>query len=655
MRISLKTKITSLAVVSTILPLAVILTVVSVQKKSAETQLVAELDRMSRNDLARAATDVANMCQVSHDLVQQQVSSGLSNAKVLIRTQGGVREIGGSATWNAVNQFSSETKQTTLPRFAIGGEWFGQTLNKDTSVPIVDEAVGSGNGTCTIFQRMNDAGDMLRVATNVINKEGNRAIGTYIPAVNPDGKANPVVSTVMSGKRYDGRAFVVNAWYETSYEPLKDGNGRVIGMVYYGVKQESVESLRASIGSIKLGKSGYVYILGGKGTQQGLYVLSKDGKRDGENIWNAKDSEGNLFIQNVVNKGLALSKGQVDFQEYPWKNADDPVARDKIAAISYFEPWDWVIGASMYKDDAYDARDRALSAITNMQWGALIFGLIIGALMIGFSMMSGRKIGVALQRIVADLSEGADQVAQASGQVSSTSQSLAQGASEQASALEQTRTTMEQMAVTIHRNTEDAQNAASLMADSGTRVRRVADDAVKVDQEMQNIKSSADQTSKIIKTIDEIAFQTNLLALNAAVEAARAGEAGKGFAVVAEEVRNLSMRAAEAAKNTSHLIEETVTRVNSGADKVNSLRKNLESVAQSTEEVGSLVKEISSATETQADGIEAVRKSVDQMSAATQTNAASAEESAAAAEELNGQAESMRGSALNLQNLVEGH
>ena len=211
------------------------------------------------------------------------------------------------------------------------------------------------------------------------------------------------------------------------------------------------------------------------------------------------------------------------------------------------------------------------------------------------------------------------------------------------------------MSETIHRNADDASSAAKLMADSGASIQAVAQDAVIVDQEMTSIKHSAEKTSKIIKSIDEIAFQTNLLALNAAVEAARAGEAGKGFAVVAEEVRNLALRAATAAKDTSSLIEETVTQVKSGADKVNKLRDSLATVSSATEEVTMLVSEISTASKSQATGIETVSKAVQDIGELTQSNAASAEESAAASEELNGQAESMRAVAIQLKILVDGH
>jgi hypothetical protein len=141
-------------------------------------------------------------------------------------------------TWNAVNQFSQNSSQVTLPKMMVGDRWLGQNYDRKTPSVIVDEVEKLVGETCTIFQRMNSDGDMLRVCTNVETSDGSRAISTYIPAVNPDGKANPVISTVLKGEPYFGPAFVVNTMYLAAYDPIFDTAGNVIGMIYVGFPQE---------------------------------------------------------------------------------------------------------------------------------------------------------------------------------------------------------------------------------------------------------------------------------------------------------------------------------------------------------------------------------------------------------------------------------
>jgi len=236
------------------------------------------------------------------------------------------------------------------------------------------------------------------------------------------------------------------------------------------------------------------------------------------------------------------------------------------------------------------------------------------------------------------VSEAVGQVSSASGQISQGSQSLAEGANEQASSLEEVSSSLEEMSSMTKQNADNSNQAKNLMTEAGTSISE-ADGAMKrMAEAIGHIKASSDNTAKILKTIDDIAFQTNLLALNAAVEAARAGEAGKGFAVVAEEVRNLAMRSAEASKSTANMIEESMKNADRGVKITEDVAKSLGDIVESASKVGSLIAEIAAASNEQAQGIEQVNTAVAQMNAVTQQNAANSEESASAAEELNSQA-----------------
>ena len=290
--------------------------------------------------------------------------------------------------------------------------------------------------------------------------------------------------------------------------------------------------------------------------------------------------------------------------------------------------------------------------IANVAWISLFTVILMAGLVVWFLR---RWVTQPVTRVIAGLSSGAKETVSAANQVSTSAQSLSQGATEQAASLEETSASMEELGAMTRKNGGNAEQAAQLMGEVAKQVRASNQSLKEMVTSMANIKDSSQKVSKIIKTIDEIAFQTNILALNAAVEAARAGEAGMGFAVVADEVRNLAQRSAQAARDTASLIEESIGFANEGSSKVTQVAEVIDSFTQTSTSVKGLVDSVFEAGKQQTQGITEVTRAVSEMEKVTQTTAATAEESAAAAEELNAQAETLQGLVGVLQQMVGGN
>ena len=652
----ISTKITLLGfglVTMTVLALMVILTL---QMRRLAPVLTRELNRQAYAEACQLAKTLRDGCATLQAENTRNLEHSLQAARQLIQKEGGVLPHPEHVTWEVENQVSHQKTTAELPKLMLGTNWLGQNLSAATPSLVVDEVRRFTGAETTIFQRMNAAGDMLRVCTSVIKSGGRRAVGTCVPAANPDGTPNPVVATVLKGETFRGRALVVDAWFNAVYEPLWDAAHRqVIGMLFVGVNMtETTRAARQTVLKASLGKTGYGFVLGTKGESRGRYIVSSKGAQDGKDIWDTTDASGNHVVQNIIQKALAATDGRTETIEYPWLNPGDRAPRPKFAAVNYFEPWDWVIGASAYADEYQQAQAAVLGNLAQMFWRMMAAAGLISLFALAVSYVLSRSINRPIQRISDALVAGAVQTAAAADHVSAASQSLAEGANEQAAAIEQTSASLEELSSMTQRNSGNSNKTSELSKQALEAAERGVANMHAMSSAMSGIQSSSDDIANIIKTIDEIAFQTNILALNAAVEAARAGAAGAGFAVVADEVRNLALRCARAAKETEAKIEGAIGRTGQGAEISAKVSQALGEIVTRVRQVDELASAVAGASNEQSQGISQINISVGQMDKVTQSNAAAAEQSAASAEQLNAQAEATKHSVNQLMALVGG-
>lgn len=673
---------------------AIIFTIVLIGGSALDQTVLDEAENMALVQSKSAAENVRIILDAQNALTKQQLNSTIQFSEELLQNQGNLVPEPKVQQWQCTNQYTGDTSIVQLPALSIGGKSLGQVKSLADEVPFVDEVTEWSHGTCTIFQRMNDEGDMLRVATSVKGKDGHRAIGTYIPAVNPEGNENPVVSKLLQGEPYYGRAFVVDKWYSTAYHPVTDADGDVIGALYVGLLQEEAANLPKRLENLSLGDRGYVFVVKGTGADKGKYIVSKDGFRNGENVLDTLDANGEPCIQLMIDKSIAASgseTGDVVLHEYAWQNKGEAGAREKLAALFYYEPWDWVVGISTYKDDF---QASVTSTRTALNWMLIYVG--IGALCVlaciaVFSIFATKilvkplrtmtaslrdiaqgegdltkrleidtkdEIGELanwfnifmdkLQGIISRVANTASSLSETSEKLLSTASELANGADEAkgrstsvAASSEQMATTMTTMAASIQELTSNISNVGSSVEELTNSIgdiskntetaSSVATNAARLaeasNKKINRLGNAAEAIGKIVGVIEDIAEQTNLLALNATIEASRAGEAGKGFAVVATEVKELAHQTTDAIED----IRKTVSGIQESSDdavaSIGEITEVIEKIREASVSIASAVEEQSVTTKQ-------ISQSINQTTATATSIASGVADSATASREI---------------------
>lgn len=608
-------------------------------------------EHLAQDDLQHVADLVYGSVSIYNDALRDQTRQTLAVAADALRRRGGASiATGRQVAWQARNQFDNSVSTVELPAVMVGGEWLGQQLSTAQRVDVVDDVRDVVGARCTIFQRINEQGDMLRVATNVL-KDGARAIGTYIPAVEPGGKKNAVVAAVLERQTFLGRALVVDGWYVTAYQPIVIGD-RVAGMLFVGIpEQQAVARLLEDMRSVKVGETGSVLLLNASGTNAGKWLLAPGGRDNGKVAIEAKDADGRAYVKALVDGALQLNgnaSGDARFR---------PVAGgpEHVVRYRYFKPWDWVIAVTVPEDEMLAATLRIDGLARWAMWtlAALVLGTVVLSMLVW--RVTARRLTGRVRPLVRQLVEAASQVTVAARALAEASEHLSDGAAEQATSSHAASGSLARVADLTKRNAAAAGEAETLAAKGGS----AADEGVaamdRMSGAMTAIEASGKNIAKIARVIDELAFQTQLLALNAAVEAARAGEAGQGFAVVAEEVRTLSRHSADAAREASAQVEEAIANSKKGSTLSQELHGGLVNLVDVVRGLGGAMRVIADGSREQRSGIDQVTSEVSKMSDLGRTNAENAEASATASQELSAQADVLNTVASELEVIFSGH
>jgi hypothetical protein len=326
------------------------------------------------------------------------------------------------------------------------------------------------------------------------------------------------------------------------------------------------------------------------------------------------------------------------------------LAKDNLALDARFDEVSTAVGTTAFESELHAVTD---SNTRQRMWALVLFVLAL-LVATGTFLMMERQVSKPLREMVRQLGAGANLLFGAARQVASSGVSIAQGASQQAASLEETSASSEEISLMARRSAEDCRKTAELVSESQNKVDGANRSLEELVEAMKGIRTASGRVSKVIKVIDEIAFKTNILALNASVEAARAGEAGMGFAVVAEEVRNLAQKCAEAARDSSEIVEDSIRRSSDGKAKLDDVAIAILAMTADSAKIKLLVDQINTASVEQTGGFAQISRSIQQMERVTQASAGTSEESAAAAEELKGQSHQLQSIVSQLALIVHG-
>ncbi len=616
--------------VGTILLVAVVLTLVNaLQLNSLSTQVSQDALGLYDADLNHITQGLSNQIASQDQMMRMRLKSDINLTEYLIQQNGGISLLDEQAGVPVVNQLTGETITVSMPIMAIGGKPIVANDDPDTNEPIVDDVKKISGNVLTIFQVMNKQGDLLRVSTNALSN-GKRAIGTFIPAKDQGGVDNPVVQAIMKGNDFTGITLVVNTWYLGAYRPIKDGEGKVIGAIFVGIKQESDATLRNTIQNLKAGEAGYAFILGATGDRKGKYIISQNAGTDGKSLLGEISAEGEDIGEEIVSRAIGLKSDETTTYEYTPANSGEK----QHLRLAYYAPWEWVIGVTIPSSEIQESirnidEKRTSFILTGIAIGfvaIIIAGLAFlffsrsltnplvqltkkaetlanGNIQINMLVNSRNEIGElskSLQNSVVYLQRMAEEAEKiAAGDLSSEilprsdEDALAHSFKKMIEKLKQQMITLRENADSLDQSAnilaQNAVDAANVTSQITTTIQQVASGTSQQTESITNTAGSVDQLIRAIEGVAQGAQEQAAAATKAADVTHQISAAIEHVSERVEQAANFSRQASSVAENGSSIMDENLQGMQVIRGKVEITDGKMKQMEERSNQIGDIV------------------------------------------------------------------
>jgi methyl-accepting chemotaxis protein len=566
-RISLRLRLSLMGVVLTLAPVAAILSLAWLQNHESRRAAASGLRNLAAEDLSHVASGITATCEVLHEQLNARLAGHLGMAAGLLESEGGLRLSRTVAVqWRVRQQETGEVRKVALRRVLLGPEAEAKRL--DGFVAAARQAAGVDY---TLFQSLGEKDGMVRIATTAADVGGRPATGTYLPAFGPDGKVDPLMAAIRSGRSFFGRVNAFGRWTATACLPLRLEAGEVNGMLCADLPEaEATAGLRSALATARIGRGGGVLVMHSKGTDRGRVIVPEHGAQ-------ARSAD-RQAVGAILGKSARFGgEGAEALVEYAALAKTGSSGRH-LAAVRHYRPWDWVIAVTIPREEIDSAgnllRDQ-LAAGEKRMLGAAAFGLLAAVMT---CWIGGSHMARPIAAVAARLRQAVRQIEADAAMARQTGQTAAAAAREQLSWVESSQSSVDRA---VGMGSANAGRAGELR-DAAAGARRSAGGGLAQAESlvlvMREIDQAGREVGKVLDSLNQIALRTNLLALNASVEAARAGKAGQGFAVVADGVRALAGHCSEAAARAGELMGRASTASRHGSELTAAAARDIEEI-----------------------------------------------------------------------------